>query len=1011
MHMHATGGVLTFNALGGVLPQTPGQAGTTVQPAQVATPALVSTPSHVVPQEYVAAPAQVVAPVQVATPVEAMPMQASGAGWGYFPWQGYMTLQPRGYSTTHRSHPVSSLSAAHLPGSADMAVSLLQRPVGGAVHTSPVVHAPAAVGTGVQTEEEALQAELARCHTLYRGGSFTDCAWALMHLAGKWPGHPRVLLLLGAAYYQLRDFSACIAINQQLIQLEPTMAEAYLNMANALRDVGDLDLSLQYYLKTIALDPNYAAAYAHLAAAYVAKGSYSLALDCHRSALLLDPTLVDVHVSMGQLLRVQGLNEAAKECFSEALRLVPDHGLAWSSLTALNLEMSVEGGLEIAGPAVLGQAPIEPAFPGTQGGPGGASIATAAQPGGADSGQMAANAYWQLGNAYRSSHMLNEAVACYRQALAASPLDAPVLAALGGVLHLQGATADALACFSQATALDPANYVVGSEYASVLKDAGRVPESIAEYARVVATAPHIPELQANLASAYKDTGQNDMAIKYYMSALQLRPDFPSALANVVHSLQCVCDWRQRDLWFERLEVTTRHQISIGQTPAVQPFHAIAYPVSGELALKISERYAVGVQNAAATAAVQYKLSLPLPLQPPRKLQAGERLRVAYVSSDFGNHPLSHLMGSVFGLHDRSRFEVFCYALSPPDGTEWRARIESEAEHFLDVNAWTVTEIAARLSADRIHVAINLNGYTKGARNEIFALKPAPVQVSYMGFPSTTGADYIDYLVTDAVACPPEYAHYYSEKLVYVPNCYFVNDYAHRHRDLLEPSCGHGWTRAMAGLPEGAVVYYCANQLYKIDPETFDTWCNILRRVPNSVLWLLRFPPAGEMRLLAQAAALGVDTERIIFTDVAGKDDHIRRSKLADVFLDTPVYNAHTTGCDVLWAGVPIITYPAKRMASRVAASLCSAAGFGEEMVVSSMKEYEERAVELGNSPQLLRELQQRLSKARLTCALFDTKRWVRNLDKALMHMWDIYADGGEPMPFAVVEEDEAAAAR
>jgi len=267
----------------------------------------------------------------------------------------------------------------------------------------------------------------------------------------------------------------------------------------------------------------------------------------------------------------------------------------------------------------------------------------------------------------------------------------------------------------------------------ILKMTGQPVAAIACYEQVVLLQPDSPEGHANLASAYKDAARHDVAIASYRRALALRPDFPEAFANYVHSLQCVCDWADRPALFARLEQEIRRDLAAGRLPSVQPFHAMAYPFSAELALAISVKYA---EHCSLTA-VRLQLP-PLPHPAAALLQPGERLRVAYVSSDFGNHPLSHLMGSVFGLHDRSRVEVFCYALSPSDGSEWRCRIEAEAEHFLDVSSWNVPDIARRISADAVHVAVNLNGYTKGARNEIFALRPAPVQTSYMGFPATTG---------------------------------------------------------------------------------------------------------------------------------------------------------------------------------------------------------------------------------------------------------------------------------
>lgn len=312
-------------------------------------------------------------------------------------------------------------------------------------------------------------------------------------------------------------------------------------------------------------------------------------------------------------------------------------------------------------------------------------------------------------------------------------------------------------------------------------------------------------------------------------------------------------------------------------------------------------------------------------------------------------------------------------------------------------------IARLINGDKIQILINLNGYTKGARNEIFAMKPAPIQVSYMGFPGTTGATYIDYLVTDEFVSPFRYSDIYSEKLVHLPHCYFVNDYKQKNRDVLDPVCPH--KRSDYGLPEDKFVFACFNQLYKMDPEIFITWCNILKRVPNSVLWLLRFPAAGEMRLRAYAAAQGVKPEQIIFTDVAMKKEHIRRSSLADLFLDTPLCNGHTTGTDILWAGLPMITLPLEKMATRVAGSLCLATGVGDEMIVSSMVEYEERAVSLALNRPKLQALTNKLKEARLTCPLFDTSRWVKNLERAYFKMWNTYCSGTHPQPFKVTEND------
>uniref|UniRef100_A0A2P2LLI2 protein O-GlcNAc transferase n=5 Tax=Rhizophora mucronata TaxID=61149 RepID=A0A2P2LLI2_RHIMU len=597
-------------------------------------------------------------------------------------------------------------------------------------------------------------------------------------------------------------------------------------------------------------------------------------------------------------------------------------------------------------------------------------------------------------------NMIPAAASYYKATLAVTTgLSAP-FNNLAVIYKQQGNYADAISCYNEVLRIDPLAADGLVNRGNTYKEIGRVSEAIQDYIHAITIRPSMAEAHANLASAYKDSGLVDPAIKSYRHALHLRPDFPEATCNLLHTLQCVCNWEDRDKNFSEVEAIIRRQITTSVLPSVQPFHAIAYPIDSILALEISRKYAAHCSFIASRFALP-PFNQPAPY--PIKRDLGERLRIGYVSSDFGNHPLSHLMGSVFGMHNRENVEVFCYALSPNDGTEWRQRIQSEAEHFVDVSPMSSDMIAKFINEDKIHVLINLNGYTKGARNEIFAMQPAPIQVSYMGFPGTTGATYIDYLVTDEFVSPLRFSDIYSEKLVHLPHCYFVNDYKQRNRDVLDPMCQP--KRSDYGLPEDKFIFACFNQLYKMDPEIFDTWCNILKRVPNSALWLLRFPAAGEMRLRSYAAVNGVQPDQIIFTDVAMKSEHIRRSALADLFLDTPLCNAHTTGTDILWAGLPMVTLPLKKMATRVAGSLCLATGLGDEMIVNNMKEYEEKAVSLALDRPKLQAFCNKLKAVRMSCPLFDTARWVRNLERAYFKMWNIHCSGQRPRHFKVTEND------
>uniref|UniRef100_A0A2P2LLG0 protein O-GlcNAc transferase n=1 Tax=Rhizophora mucronata TaxID=61149 RepID=A0A2P2LLG0_RHIMU len=690
------------------------------------------------------------------------------------------------------------------------------------------------------------------------------------------------------------------------------------------------------YQRAVQTRPNYAIAYGNLASTYYERNQLDLAILHYKQAIACDPRFLEAYNNLGNALKDVGKVEEAIQCYTQCLTLQPSHPQALTN----------------------------------------------------------------LGNIYMEWNMIPAAASYYKATLAVTTgLSAP-FNNLAVIYKQQGNYADAISCYNEVLRIDPLAADGLVNRGNTYKEIGRVSEAIQDYIHAITIRPSMAEAHANLASAYKDSGLVDPAIKSYRHALHLRPDFPEATCNLLHTLQCVCNWEDRDKNFSEVEAIIRRQITTSVLPSVQPFHAIAYPIDSILALEISRKYAAHCSFIASRFALP-PFNQPAPY--PIKRDLGERLRIGYVSSDFGNHPLSHLMGSVFGMHNRENVEVFCYALSPNDGTEWRQRIQSEAEHFVDVSPMSSDMIAKFINEDKIHVLINLNGYTKGARNEIFAMQPAPIQVSYMGFPGTTGATYIDYLVTDEFVSPLRFSDIYSEKLVHLPHCYFVNDYKQRNRDVLDPMCQP--KRSDYGLPEDKFIFACFNQLYKMDPEIFDTWCNILKRVPNSALWLLRFPAAGEMRLRSYAAVNGVQPDQIIFTDVAMKSEHIRRSALADLFLDTPLCNAHTTGTDILWAGLPMVTLPLKKMATRVAGSLCLATGLGDEMIVNNMKEYEEKAVSLALDRPKLQAFCNKLKAVRMSCPLFDTARWVRNLERAYFKMWNIHCSGQRPRHFKVTEND------
>jgi len=374
--------------------------------------------------------------------------------------------------------------------------------------------------------------------------------------------------------------------------------------------------------------------------------------------------------------------------------------------------------------------------------------------------------------------------------------------------------------------------------------------------------------------------------------------------------------------------------------------------------------------------------------------AHERIRVAYVSADLrAAHPVAQQLVGVLERHARARFETIGVSLTAEEATPMRERLRNALDRWITVERKGDREVAALLREMEVDIAVDLTGHTANARPGIFALRGAPIQVSYLGYPGTQGADYIDYIIADACVIPEDQRQYYSEQVAYLPDTFMPTE--RWAIDARTP------TRAEAGLPEGGFVFCCFNTPYKIAPEVFDIWMRLLRQVEGSVLWLSGMVPMAADNLRRQAQARGVDGGRLIFAPrLERKEDYLARLRQADLFLDTLPYNAHATASDALWAGVPVLTRSGATFAGRVAASLLRAVGL-PELITPSAQDYEALALKLAREPALLAEIKDKLARNRDTCPLFDTARYARHLEAAYTTMWEIQQRGKPPKSFAV----------
>ncbi len=759
-------------------------------------------------------------------------------------------------------------------------------------------------------------------------------------------------------HYQAGDRAGAERLCWDLLAREPLHAEAVYLLGALALDAGQAARALLHFHHATLLAPGQAPFHHALGEAYRARGDLDRAADCFREALRHDPDLAAAHHALGLTLSDQGRLDEAVAAFRRSLALVPNQPRAH-----LNLGQALHRRGDLAGAAACFAEAIrlKPDYP---------------------------IPHNNLGVIAFEQGRYGDAVAALRRAVALAPDYPEAHCNLGNALRAQNDPA-AVASYREAVRLRP-DYVKAHCYLGVaLAAQGRPDEAFGALQTALRLKPDYLEALENIGHVLLQQARWEEARPVFEEVLARQPDHAEAFACLVRIRELLCDWRTRESDFDCLRRDAEKRLAQGQRPAITPFNTMTMPWPPELHLAIARGY--------AEALVRSLGSLPETLRFTHPRTRTGRLRIGYLSGTFHHHALLQLMQGLFGLHDRRDFEVFAYSYGPDDDSSYRRRVRKDCDKFVDVAGLSAAEAARCIHADGVHVLVDLMGFTGGAREEIVALRPAPIQVNYIGFAGSMGAPFLDYLVSDRIVTPPELAGAYSEQLVLLPHCYLVTDHE-------QPIAATTARRADYGLPEGAVVFSCFNNSYKFEPEIFGVWMRILGQMPGSVLWLYAGGPTVEKNLRRVAAARGIAADRILFAPHRPKAEHLARLRLADLFLDTHYVNAHTGACDALWAGLPVLTCPGRTFASRVAASLVANIGL-PELAAADLGEYERTAVRLARQPAELRALRERLAANRTRWPLFDTPRITRNLERAYRAMWEIYAAGEPPRPIAVTESE------
>lgn len=587
-----------------------------------------------------------------------------------------------------------------------------------------------------------------------------------------------------------------------------------------------------------------------------------------------------------------------------------------------------------------------------------------------------AEAYWNIGNALRALGRIEEAVLRYRTALRLRPNFAEVYNSLGSALHQLGEHEHAIIEFEKALRVRPDYLDAFINLGNTFRSMGRLEQAIEQYDSALSIAPTSIDALNNRGAAQQQLQAYEAAWDSFQATLKLDAYNAVAMSGLARAAAAACDWqRTAQLSREMVPQVTDAEL------AIDPFTFLHY--SGDAALQL---------NCARTFIQNQLPAMPPPLW-KNGIWRNDKIRLAYLSAGLHQHPTAFLSVELFEIHDRSRFEIVGISTGPEEDSAMRKRIVRAFDRFHDLRADSDRSIAELINSMQVDILVDRSGYTTNARPKVFASRPAPIQVNYLGYPGTLGADFYDYVIADPTVLPFDQQKFFSEKIVHLPDCYQSND---SKRAIALSSM----TREQAGLPADGFVFCCFNNTAKITAQIFDIWMRLLLQVPQSTLWLLGDSGVTTKNIRREAASRGVDPGRVVFAPWIEPDVHLARHRLADLFLDTLPFNAHTTASDALRMGLPVVTCYGESFAGRVGASLLKAVGL-PELVTESLQEYEALALRLALEPPLLRAFRDRLEENRLRKPLFDAIRYRDHIEAAYGEMWQIWQRGEKPRSFAV----------
>ena len=810
----------------------------------------------------------------------------------------------------------------------------------------------------------SLQNEIDVAISLFSKGNSKEALTQTLALIERFPEESILFNICGACYASLNQSQSAINYYKKALYFSPKYSKAHFNLAITLQEVGDLNDAIKSYEKAIEINSEYVEAYNNLGNIYKDLKKNNEAIFNYKKALNINPKYIEASFSLAEIQYDEGLLTEAMENYKVVVNEKDNLFQAWYSLGIIFKEL---GQTDKAISSFKKAVDIRPDF---------------------------IEAYNELGMIYSEQ---KEAISIkyYKNAITLDSQSSILYFNLGNAYKKLDQVLDAIESYEEAILLNPNYFEAFNNLGFLYKERGQHDLAIKNFKSALSSNPSYADAFNNLGITYFTIGEFDKALKCYESAIKFNEIYAEAFANKARLLADLKRYEESVQHFERaIEINPnldnlhggllgtkmymsmwddfsnsfsqiKDRVSRGMK-TIDPFSILALEDNPDLHLKVAK-----------TTSENFLSALELPSI--KKYKGHKKIKIGYFSADFREHPVSYLTAELFEVHSRYNFEIHAFSFGPDTNDEMNLRIKSGVDYFHDIRSMSHLDSVKHARYLEIDIAVDLGGYTANSRTEIFAMRVAPIQLSYIGFLGTMGSIHYDYLIADEVIIPKENQKYYLEKIIYLP-CFQVNDSKQLQPDKV-------FSRKDLGLPNKGFVFCCFNNTFKITPETFDSWARILAEVDESVIMLYVDNKIAKNNLQKEIKKRNVDLDRIIFSEHMPKLDYLARYKSVDLFLDTHPYNAGTTASDALRMGLPVLTYLGKSFASRMCSSILSALCL-PELICNNQKEYELKAIDLAKNPEKISKIKEKLSNNLISSQLFNTKQFTQNLEAAYLKIYD-----------------------